>query len=633
MNAYFKNVLRSMKGNLGKLISLTLIATVGVAFVAGLGTLSPTIEASYSEAFRQGHVPDIIVKATDIAGLSDEDIETICSLPDVAVSSALTSVDMPITLPGTEQEINTRIYVVPDDIPEVNVLTLEEGSWPDEPMEIMVERHNETLTAHQVGDEINIDIPLDIFGETLDITFSLTISGIVANPMILLKTGEPMLTDPEKTLNDIIYVTRSSFPSFIQSLYGVIPITDLYLQVSTSPGASTTFSDLDLSYYSSEYLDRVNEVKESIDSLGLEDIQCLTLEQNASYMTLGEYGDKIDVIALIFPMFFILVVALVVLTTMARTVDEERPQIACMKSLGVGNGRIVMKYVFMAVVCTLIAAGVGLGIGLPVLPSVIYPAFSTLLYSPEMQWILSPTAGIIAALGIVLVAVAVTVYVTLKQLHERPASLLLPKAPKAGHKTWIERVGFLWKRLSFRYKSSLRNIFRYKTHLVMTVISVAGSTALVFAGLGLVDVANALEGGNYSSLKDTMGPIATVVVCFALLLSIFVVYNLTNMNIGERQRELATLKVLGYRDWEVTTYIYREVFMMALMGMFLGLGLGVLLLWFLTYYLEFGSVGNVMWWNYVGTLLLETAFILVVDLLLSRKILKIDMTTSLKSVE
>ena len=247
MKAYFKNVLRSMRGNVGKLISLTLIATVGVAFVAGLGTLSPTIEASYSEAYRQGHVPDIIVKATDLAGLSDDDIEAITSLPDVVLSSALTSVDMPITLPRTEQEINTRIYVVPDEIPEVNVLTLEDGSWPDEAMEIMVERHNETLTAHSVGDEINVDIPLDIFGETLDITFTLTVSGIVANPMILLKTGEPMLTDPEKTLNDIIYVTRSSFPSFIQSLYGVIPITDLYLQVSTAPGASTTHSDLTLS--------------------------------------------------------------------------------------------------------------------------------------------------------------------------------------------------------------------------------------------------------------------------------------------------------------------------------------------------------------------------------------------------
>ena len=287
MKAYFKNVLRSMRGNVGKLISLTLIATVGVAFVAGLGTLSPTIEASYSEAYRQGHVPDIIVKATDLAGLSDDDIEAITSLPDVVLSSALTSVDMPITLPRTEQEINTRIYVVPDEIPEVNVLTLEDGSWPDEAMEIMVERHNETLTAHSVGDEINVDIPLDIFGETLDITFTLTVSGIVANPMILLKTGEPMLTDPEKTLNDIIYVTRSSFPSFIQSLYRVIPITDLYLQVSTAPGASTTYSDLTLSYYSSEYLDRVNEVKEAIENLGIEDIQCLTLEQNASYMTLG----------------------------------------------------------------------------------------------------------------------------------------------------------------------------------------------------------------------------------------------------------------------------------------------------------------------------------------------------------
>ncbi len=632
MTAYWKNIFRSIRHNLGKLISLLFIATIGVAFVAGLGTLSPTIEASYSESFRQGKIADITVKSTQISGFSDKEIEQISNIKGVEFTSFITSVDLPLTLPGYEKTINTRIYVLPDEEMKVNQLEIVDGSWPDEPLEIMVERHNESLSAHEVGEVISIGLSLDIFEETYPINFNLTVSGIVGNPMILLKTGEPMLTNPSETLNDIIYITKSSFPSFISAMYEVIPITDIYIRVSIADNSPLTFSDKEISYYTSEYLDRVNEVKERIHDLNL-DAEVLTLEQNASYMTLGGYCDKLDIIALIFPVFFFLVVALVVLTTMVRTVDEERPQIACMKSLGTSDGKIVWKYVFMALLSTLVAAGIGLAVGLPVLPSVIYPAFSTLLYSPKMVWTLSPWAGILAAIGIVLVAVLVTIYVTKKQLKERPANLLLPKAPKAGHKTWIEKVGFIWNHLSFKYKSCLRNIFRYKTHLIMTIITISGSTALIFAGLGLVDVANALEGGNYASLKDTMGPIATVVVIFALLLSMFVVYNLTNMNIGERQRELATLKVLGYHDHEVTTYIYREIFIMALLGIILGLGLGCLLLWFLTYYLEFGSLGDVQWWTYIGSILLVIAFILVVDLLLTPKILKIDMTGSLKSVE
>ena len=632
MSAYIKNIFRSIKHNLGKLISLTFIAIIGIAFVAGLGTLSSTIEASYSASFHDHKVAELTIKSTNVSGFTEKEISQIEETEGVSAVSALTSVDLALTLPDMDEVVNTRLYVIPDDPMDITTLDLVDGAWPDEPYEIMVERHNESLTAHEVGDTIHVTYPLEIFGQQIPITFNLTVSGIVGNPLILLKTGEPMLTNPDETLNDIIYITESSFPSFISSLYGAIPKTDVYVRVTINDSSTLTFAESDYSYYSHHYLDRVNEVKERVNALGIE-AEVLTLEQNASYMTLGGYCDKIDVIALIFPLFFILVVALVVLTTMVRTVDEERPQIACMKSLGMSDKKIVMKYVFMALSATLIAAGVGLAIGLPVLPSVIYPAFSTLLYSPEMVWILSPVAGIIAALGIILVSVIVTIYVVLKQLKERPASLLLPKAPKAGHKTWIEKIKIIWNHLSFKYKSCLRNIFRYKTHLIMTIISVAGSTALVFAGLGLVDIANALEGGNYATLKDTIGPIATVVVVFALLLTVFVVYNLTNMNIGERERELATLKVLGYKDHEVTMYIYREIFIMAVMGIIIGLGLGCLLIWFLTYYLEFGALSDVQWWNYIGSALLVVAFIFIVDALLTPKILKIDMTGSLKSVE
>ena len=167
----------------------------------------------------------------------------------------------------------------------------------------------------------------------------------------------------------------------------------------------------------------------------------------------------------------------------------------------------------------------------------------------------------------------------------------------------------------------------------MTILSVAGSTALVFAGLALLNVADAMgeRGGSYASLTDSISVIALVVIAFALLLCVFVIYNLTNLNVGERKRELATLRVLGYYTEETMGYIYREILMMAIVGALIGIGLGVLLIWFILAYLEFGSLSDTKWYSYHLSFLLVMAFVFFTDMILAPKILKIDMTTSLKA--
>ena len=127
--------------------------------------------------------------------------------------------------------------------------------------------------------------------------------------------------------------------------------------------------------------------------------------------------------------------------------------------------------------------------------------------------------------------------------------------------------------------------------------------------------------------------ISFVVILFAAALCVLVVYNLTNMNIGERKREIATLKVLGYRAGEVAGYIYREVFIMALFGIILGIPLGYGFLSFVFAYMDFGTMSVVQWQTYLYSVLLVVVFVALVDLLLARKIRKIDMNASLKSVE
>jgi putative ABC transport system permease protein len=165
----------------------------------------------------------------------------------------------------------------------------------------------------------------------------------------------------------------------------------------------------------------------------------------------------------------------------------------------------------------------------------------------------------------------------------------------------------------------------------MTVLSVAGSTALVFAGFGLLDIAEVLKGGSFAGLEQTVKPISLVIVIFGLLLSIFVIYNLTNLNVGERKKEIATLSVLGYRDGEVLGYIYREIIMMSFVGDAFGLGLGYLLVDRVLRYLEFGTGSDVCWYSYLITFGTVLVFVFITNLILRKKILGVDMSTSLKA--
>ena len=215
-----------------------------------------------------------------------------------------------------------------------------------------------------------------------------------------------------------------------------------------------------------------------------------------------------------------------------------------------------------------------------------------------------------------------------KMMNEKPANLLRPKAPKAGKKVFLERIPFLWKALPFRYKSTSRNVLRYLGRFFMTVIAVAFSTALMMAALGLLDLC--LFGG--ISDNSIMG-VAAVVAVFAGLLTAVVVYTLTNINISERNRELATLKVLGYHDKEVSSYVYREVYIDSIIGVLLGYPFSALLVGIVFKVIGLGTLGGISWFMWLIAPLIVLAFTALVTLILKRKIVKIDMNESLKANE
>lgn len=214
--------------------------------------------------------------------------------------------------------------------------------------------------------------------------------------------------------------------------------------------------------------------------------------RNVSFASFDSNSTKLAALAKVFPVFFFLVAALVVSTTMTRMVEEERLQIGTMKALGYTPGAIMQKYLLYALSAAAAGAVFGLVLGFFVFPRVIWTAYQMMYYTPVF---LSPwrwDVGLLAGGSLIAIAMAATWSACRTTLHEYPAALMRPRAPKAGKRILLERVTFLWRRLPFTYKVTCRNLLRYKKRFWMTVIGVAGCTALLVTGFGISDSLNSI---------------------------------------------------------------------------------------------------------------------------------------------
>ena len=512
---------------------------------------------------------------------------------------------------------------------------------------------------------------------------------------------------------------------------------------------------------------------------------------------------------------------------MTRMVEEERQELGTLKALGYNKFHIMLKYLIYSSLATIIGGVIGIFIGIRLIPSVIMQMYGMMYTLPEPVIGLNSDSSMLGLTLIYICIVGATIYAIVKELVNKPAVLLRPKAPKIGKRVLLERITPIWRRLNFSQKVTIRNIFRYKKRFLMTIIGICGCTALILTGFGLKDSISAilpnqyekvfkydfqvtlksslednqkeeviteltnnsginkvvetymvagtainedkqediqivvpdnteelkevinfydvktdevmdlktdevivsdklaelldieegdtiklegidditkevkvsnitenyiyhyvymskdlydslyeeeykpnvllvkdndltkeqeeeisselLDGGKVSgvslnkaimdSLDETLSSLNYVVVILIIsagLLAFVVLYNLSNVNISERIRELATIKVLGFYDKEVYNYISRETVLLTIMGIALGLVAG----YFLNYYiigtceinmLRFAKVINPL--SYLYAVLITVAFTLIVNLITYFALKKIDMISSLKSVE
>ena len=552
MNKYGKTILKEFKTGFGRFIAIMAIIALGVGFLIGIMQATPDMEKSMDDYYRAESAYDVDVKS--VVGLTQADIDALLDLKDEngdAVVGSLTPViSTDVMAKADEAEVVARVVYVDRAnaatsdateadaaasdtaepgteaaAAEMNRLTLVEGSMPKEGLtdaegneiplaqQVVVARSTRNFTPLSVGDKITLDAESGQYGDVYAQT-EFTVVGIVSSPDYYYLDATEQTTLGTGVVGCVVYVNDGVYDlsggqfAMLGMLGRTTVATDCWVDIAGAD--SYAFLTDEYKSYVTERADlisslgdeRCSDLNETIGNFGYS-ARWLTLDRastNVSYVSFDMNVEKVADIAGIFPIFFIIVAALVAFTSMTRMVEEDRMQIGTLKALGYRPARIVSKYLIYCCIACIIGCAAGILIGFSLLPSIFWAAYQTLYYLPALNLAFSPWFAV-AVIGI---ALAATILVTLAacwtSLRERPSKLMQPKAPKAGKRVLLERVPFIWKPLKFKWKATIRNIFRYKKNMILTIISVMGCTALILVGFGLNDSVTAASQYQYQNV-------------------------------------------------------------------------------------------------------------------------------------
>ena len=233
---------------------------------------------------------------------------------------------------------------------------------------------------------------------------------------------------------------------------------------------------------------KLSDAKEKISEIENPKWYILDRNSNSGYVSFIQDTKSIDNISKVFPVVFFIVATLISLTSMTRMVEEQRGQIGTLKALGYNKLQIMMKYIIYAGIATIVGSVLGMCVGFVILPEIIWMMYGMMYQMTDK--ILISFNWKYGGIGLILISICIigaTIYTTLKELVSTPSVLMRPKAPKGGNRVIMEKIPFIWKRLNFSQKVTVRNIFRYKKRFFMTIIGILGCTALILTGFGVKD--------------------------------------------------------------------------------------------------------------------------------------------------
>lgn len=801
---FYKNLFRDIKKTFSRFLSIIIIIAMGVAFYSGVRATSPDMKKSADFYLDQTDFMDF--KLISTMGLTNDDLEEIEKEDFVKKVEGTFSIDAIVEKGDDSMVVN--VNSIPSET-GINQFKLIEGRTSENNNEAVVEELFLKDNDLKIGDEIEIRSGKETGIEEDLKNSKFTIVGSAQSPLYM-SAQRQLSSVGNGSVRGFIYILHDVFKSEVY--------TEMYVKINSETSKDSLFNNED-------YEEVVNDIEEKLNDIKTPEWYVLGRNTNVGYESYRQDSDRIDNIGKAFPLIFFLVAALVSLTTITRMVQENRIEIGTFKALGYSRSTIVVHYLIYALSASIIGSLIGVSFGFRLFPPLIMNADSTLYAIPVSLTPFNYQLAIVSSLIAIFFTILAAVLATLDEQREEPAYLLRPKQPKSGKIILLEKVTFIWKRLSFTKKVTARNIFRYKQRFFMTVIGIATCTGLMITGFGIksgivgatesqftniyrydmkstltkeldssekniirsemmedanvesvlfsytkngtVDVFKSARidayvvvtedknemnkyinltmkdeelklekngviiteklsklmnkkvgdsfeiningkimqakiaaitehyvqhfiymssqyykkitgediifNGFYGILKDTsdssqdntsmllsgieevgsisyrnntyfdfnktiksINSVVSVLIVSAGILAFIVIYNLTNININERKRELSTIKLLGFYNKELAAYIYRENIILTIIGSLSGIGVGILL----NNFVITTSETDVMMFlrridpiYFLYSVLLTISFSVIVNLAMYREFDKIDMIESLKSAE
>ncbi|MCD7808665.1 MAG: FtsX-like permease family protein [Erysipelotrichaceae bacterium] len=349
----------------------------------------------------------------------------------------------------------------------------------------IIEQANKIIEA-ATSDDVDAST---IIAEANNILESTTTTSMTIDLSDTIDTIDEQIT----SINDMLDELNTSMDGMTQLVEAGLQIQSAKLQVENAEN-ELTLQELQgnsqLEAAEAELADakaQLDEAQEEIDAIPKGKVYTLTRDENAGLVSFDANVDAIESIATVFPLMFFLISALVSLTTMTRMVEEQRGQNGTLRALGYSKVDVIMQYVVYVLLATSFACVIGILSGNQIFARIIWYLYNLMMFQIESPIVIQQayTITLQAIFISVFVVMFATLYVCIRELNLMPAILMRPKAPKLGKRIFLERIDFIWERLSFNQKVTMRNIFRYKQRFFMSVIGIAGCTALIITGFGI----------------------------------------------------------------------------------------------------------------------------------------------------
>lgn len=477
-----KHIFMKIKDNYKRFLSLICMAFLGVGFYAGIQSSSPDMLKTLDNFYDENNVYDISVISN--VGLTEDDLLKLSKIKNVELAINIQEKD-------TYLEIEENNYVVKliEYNSQMNNVYIKEGRLPKNSNEVSVDNALLENNNLKLGDNITID------GKKYSIV------GNVISPLYF-SAERPNSNLGSGKVDYYIYVYNGFLDlEAYSNIYITVKGAKKYLTNSDSYKKliNNVKKDIDLikdKQQDIRYDELYSDIIETSEMYGISIDESNFIKpkwyiydrlDNTSYKELINASDNLKKIGNIFPIIFFAISVLVSLISMMRMIEEDRVENGTLKSLGYNSFHITLKYVIYSLLATTIGSSVGAIFGSYMIPSVIWNIYKKIFFIPKFIYLLKSDYNALGLWICILCICGTSVIVCIKNLREVPANLMRPKAPKSGKKILLERINFIWKKLKFSDKITIRNIFRYKSRVITTVLGIAGCTSLILAGFGLKD--------------------------------------------------------------------------------------------------------------------------------------------------